>query len=34
MEEDEPNTVGLFGRDAGSVLWQAFIVNRINTANP
>ena len=32
-EEDEPKT-GLLGREAGSVLSQPFIINRINTANP
>jgi hypothetical protein len=31
-DEEEPN--GLLGRDEGSVLSQAFIVNRINNANP
>ena len=31
---DEPNTVGRFGREAGSVLWQLLIANRINNANP
>ena len=25
---------GLFGRDEGSVLSQAFIINRMNNANP
>jgi hypothetical protein len=33
-EEEEPNRTGRFGREAGSVLSQAFIVNRINNANP
>ena len=32
-EEDEPRA-GLLGREAGSVLSQAFIVNTINNANP
>ncbi len=33
-ETDEDGLKGLLGRDDGSVLSQAFIVNRINNANP
>jgi hypothetical protein len=33
-ETDEEGLKGLFGREDGSVLSQAFIVNRINNANP
>jgi hypothetical protein len=33
-EEAGPNTDGRFGREAGSVLWQLLIANRINNANP
>jgi hypothetical protein len=33
-ETDEEGLYGLLGREEGSVLSQAFIVNRINNANP
>ena len=33
-ETDEEEPKGLLGREDGSVLSQAFIVNRINNANP
>jgi hypothetical protein len=33
-ETDEEELKGLLGREDGSVLSQAFIVNRINNANP
>jgi hypothetical protein len=34
FETDEEEPKGLLGREEGSVLSQAFIVNRINNANP
>jgi hypothetical protein len=33
-EEAWSKKAGRFGREAGSVVSQAFIVNRINNANP
>ena len=33
-EGEEPKNAGRFGSEDGSVLWQPFIANRINNANP
>ncbi len=33
-EEEEPNTLGLFGKEDGSVVWQPRMTRKTNNANP